>query len=369
MMSPTTKMRSVVGGSFLLVGISVFMHLELKSGFFVCTLLNNGVIKSAALQRWLEDIAAARLLIDQGEGIVTPVSELAFNECTPGTFLKASMGGTRPVVVRGAHTSSAILQWDVETLLRLFGNETSLELEKRIDPMQPSVTFGERLRMYQRGAIRQVNQVFFPYKHRKLRETLYQELGSHLAQNCAGHGDLVLGPIAMTVNVYRSFSNVSSGVAWHAHNIEAPSTVHVRGRKTWTLVSPQNTPLMRPESSLWGAVLFAQGNPYSYVDWDPIAHLQPMIDRVPRLEATVEAGDVLFVPAGWWHNTENERSDTDIISLVFSHFSIGPTLVKSHPPYAQLAVVNLAYVAGVEVVEFAKTLAQYVGGSLFQSWI
>jgi len=288
---------------------------------------------------------------------------MTLSECTPLRFKTLSAGGTRPVVIRGAHADSPILNWTVDRLFELFGNESSLTLEKRIDPHQPNVAFGERLQMYRKGQIRQVNQVFFPAKHRALRKRLHDELGAQLGRNCAGHGDLLVPPVALTLNVYRAYQNRSSGVAWHSHNIEAPSTVHVRGRKTWTLVAPEFTPLLRPVTSLWGAVLFAQGNPYSYVDWDPIAHLEPMISRIPKLTATLEAGDVLFVPTGWWHNTENERADIDVISLVFSHLSIGQTLLRTYPLYASLSWVNLAHVVGNEAMQAVALLWEYASVS------
>jgi len=352
------------GAAMLFVLAALLVQLELRSGFFMLTLLNNGVLQSQELQRWLEDAALERLVPSHYSGNSTALRvqslglpEMHFSQCTADAYQRLSEGGTKPVVVRGAHSDSPILNWTVDRLIELFGNESSLALEKRIDPQQPDLSYGERLRMYKRGEIRQVNQVFFPVKHREMRDTMFRELGSHIAQNCAGHADLLVPPIALTLNVYRAYANRSNGVAWHAHNIEAPSTVHVRGRKTWYVVAPEYTPLLRPVSSLWGAVLFAQGNPYSYVDWDPIEHLQPMISKIPVMKATLEAGDVLFVPAGWWHNTENENADMDVISLVFSHVSAGPTMMRTHLPFAFLAWYNMAAVAAIEVTQTARWLA------------
>lgn len=343
----------------------ILLHSEIRYGFFLLTLFNNNLFYSKDVDKFLKESALQRLLpkvnsdshIRDGRGLRSEaVPEISIDECNPELFQRLSRRGTRPVVVRGAHAGSPIVQWDVPRLLNTFGNESGLRLEARIDPKQPNVDFGERLRMYQRGEIRQVNQVIFPWRQSDIANKLLSQLDGGLARNCAGHADLTVPPVALTLNVYRAYANRSTGVAWHAHNIESPSTIHVGGTKSWILVSPEYTPLMRPVTSMWGAVLFALGNPYSYVDWDPVAHLQPELSRIPLLRTTCHSGDVLFVPSGWWHNTENERKDSDVISLVFSHVSAGPTLMRTHPPYVALAWANLAYVAAVEAVDAVRGL-------------
>eukprot|EP00929_Paragymnodinium_shiwhaense_P003908 TRINITY_DN104622_c0_g1_i1.p1 TRINITY_DN104622_c0_g1~~TRINITY_DN104622_c0_g1_i1.p1 ORF type:complete len:379 (+),score=42.29 TRINITY_DN104622_c0_g1_i1:71-1207(+) len=373
-MSGLGKGRGLGIGSALAVACACCVWYERHSGYFFSTLLNNGILGNGDAQRWLERSAAGSLL-DMPEAdylqlqtrsdimenqTFLKIPEIPIGQCSPAMFKELSGGGTRPVIVRGAHKSSPILEWTAESLLELFGNESSLALEKRIDPTQPDVTFGDRVRKYMAGDIRQVNQVFFMKKHQQLRKRIFKELGADLVRNCAGHSDALLPPIAITLNLYRAYQAKSTGVAWHAHTIEAPTTLHVRGKKTWTLVAPEYTPLLRPETSLWGAVLFAQDNPYSYVDWDPIQHLQPMISKIPMYRVTADPGDVLFTPAGWWHNTENERSDIDVISVVFSLLSAGPTSWRMHPATAALGWYNLLVVAGIEVVEGMKVPLQWL---------
>lgn len=348
----------------VIIGAAVawLVQQELCRGFFLLTILNNSFLHSAYLKGRLLEFAIEVLLPSSSTATEPePVPELEVRNCSPQSFLALSKGGTGPVVLRGVHAESSILGWTPRRLLELFGNESSLQLERRIDPTQPDESFGTRMEMYLAGKIRQVNQVFFARRHRDLRARILNELGGSLARNCAGHGDVWVPPIAMTLNVYRAYANQSTGVSWHAHNIEAPSTVHVRGEKSWILVAPEYTPLLKPETSLWGAVLFAQGNPYSYVDWDPVAHMEPLLSRIPRMSATLGAGDVLFVPTGWWHSTANAKTDEDVISLVFSHISAGPTLLRTYAPYAILSWFNIIHVACLEVVDHVKGWTSFQG--------
>jgi hypothetical protein len=89
------------------------------------------------------------------------------------------------------------------------------------------------------------------------------------------------------------------------HNLH----VHLRGRKRWLLFPPRET------SRLYSRGLFSGMPNFSAVDPE-----EPDYARYPRfcgaraLGATLEAGETLFIPHGWWHHT---RSLDDIVSMNF----------------------------------------------------
>jgi hypothetical protein len=88
------------------------------------------------------------------------------------------------------------------------------------------------------------------------------------------------------------------------HNLH----VHLTGRKRWLLFPPGSSQLY-PRGLLSGMPNFSQVDPE-----------RPDYDRHPRFRdaaaigATLDAGETLFIPHGWWHHT---RSLDDAISMNF----------------------------------------------------
>jgi ribosomal protein L16 Arg81 hydroxylase len=82
-----------------------------------------------------------------------------------------------------------------------------------------------------------------------------------------------------TGNAYMSFTGDGTfGRHWDTHDVFA---VQLRGRKRWNIYPP-TLPL-----------------PLSYQTHDQMGHQCPAL---PSHELTVEEGDVLYVPRGWWHH-------------------------------------------------------------------
>jgi hypothetical protein len=75
--------------------------------------------------------------------------------------------------------------------------------------------------------------------------------------------------------------------------------IQVQGRKRWLLYEPATLLFLDPA---------ARRMPYFYSDADPYAPeaaAAPLFARADRWEATVEPGDVLWVPPFWWHDVTN----------------------------------------------------------------
>jgi [protein]-arginine 3-hydroxylase / protease len=89
------------------------------------------------------------------------------------------------------------------------------------------------------------------------------------------------------------------------HNLH----VHLVGRKRWLLFAPSDSSRLYPRG------LFSSMPNFSHVDPE-----HPDNDRYPRfaaargLGATLNPGETLFIPHGWWHHT---RSLDDAVSMNF----------------------------------------------------
>jgi lysine-specific demethylase 8 len=89
------------------------------------------------------------------------------------------------------------------------------------------------------------------------------------------------------------------------HNLH----VHLSGRKRWLLYPPGQSSRVYPRGLLSGNPNFARVDPE-----------EPDYERYPRFRgataygATLDAGETLFIPSGWWHHT---RSLDGAVSMNF----------------------------------------------------
>jgi ribosomal protein L16 Arg81 hydroxylase len=93
---------------------------------------------------------------------------------------------------------------------------------------------------------------------------------------------------------------------------------HIYGRKRWRLIDPKYTPL-----------LYNHIGVFSKVDLEkPDYDRYPLFKEVPIIETVLEAGEIIFVPVGWWHQVKG----LDIsIALSFTNF-IFPNKYDFHNP-------------------------------------
>lgn len=96
-----------------------------------------------------------------------------------------------------------------------------------------------------------------------------------------------------------------SGSSWHVDpNATSAWNACVRGRKKWILCPPGKPPPGVDASSDGITVM----SPISLYEWFRVFYSsltqlrkEAAAGEVVALEATVEAGELLFVPSGWWH--------------------------------------------------------------------
>lgn len=86
------------------------------------------------------------------------------------------------------------------------------------------------------------------------------------------------------------------------------------GSKEWLLFSPEDTPNLysKQKDDSW-PMTSAVENPF-----EPDLTKYPKLSNAVSLRVVQEAGDVIFVPNGWWHTT---RSHTPTITVAWDHLS------------------------------------------------
>ncbi len=81
----------------------------------------------------------------------------------------------------------------------------------------------------------------------------------------------------------------------------------IYGRKTWKIIPPYYTHLLYNYTGVFSEVDYENPDYQSY----------PLFRDIPTLEVTLEPGDAIFMPVGWWHHVKS----LDVsISISFTNF-------------------------------------------------
>ena len=97
----------------------------------------------------------------------------------------------------------------------------------------------------------------------------------------------------------------------HAHTYADTLCAQLRGVKEWLLFAPDQSALLRPTRK------YLRGGACAGVDICNLGADAPALrsfERASGLFARAEPGDVLFIPAGWWHAAVAEEPGLTVSS-------------------------------------------------------
>jgi hypothetical protein len=223
---------------------------------------------------------ARRLAVDEGTGL------------SPAEFRSRYMDGLRPYLFRGAAKDwRCVREWSV----RRFGERFGADRVRLMDDDDfrrgttgegGELTLAEFAARVAAGGKEYIRCAPLEAGHPDLREALdLPWLERHCGPEHAGPLQFFMGGQGTRTPLHAEFcGNVM---------------VQVQGRKRWLLYEPGTLLFLDPA---------ARRLPYFYSDADPYAPEKaaaPLFARADRWEATVEAGDVLWVPPFWWHDVTN----------------------------------------------------------------
>jgi hypothetical protein len=245
------------------------------------------------------------------------VPRVSVDKVTPEEFFEKYERPNYPVIVEGAGKSKALSEWhDIDYMQQHTAPSTSFRTTSGAAPLPANFTLSaygmyekfayleeSPLYLFDRTAFntKQWSDDFFPEFHKRCPywdpagthgHDLLQHLGSERRPD---HTWLIMGP-KRSGSVFHIDPNATH--AWNAS---------IAGRKRWIFYPPGVTPPgIYPSSDGDEVALPLSVGEWLVQYWKE--HREQCRKRPPSerpLECTVDPGDVIFVPQGWWHMAIN----------------------------------------------------------------
>jgi hypothetical protein len=228
----------------------------------------------------------------------------------PSEFYRRWVANPRPVVLRGlASDSPAVREWTPEYFRRYAAD------------IAPVSSTGADTGSVMRSTLGEYLDYIAANQDLPLEQRTEPRYLANFANLCNSHPELLdqlaLDRVAPFLVGAKRADSVGahlfiglSGTGTPFHCAVAPNWfVQVQGRKRWTFVHPDHTPMMY--SVIGGDAYFA-GSLLEYPEPSPeeMAVDFPLWQFCPRYEVVLEPGDVLYNPPWYWHRIRNETSPT-----------------------------------------------------------
>lgn len=236
------------------------------------------------------------------EGIVDTLANPAIN-----TFLEEYLGRSRPLLVRGGVSDwKAVADWDFDYLVSRVGDkevDVSESVNGYFDLDQSNGGVERCTKMSFRNFIESIDEG--KEKDRKLY--LQQaSLAKCFPEICGDISEISYIPKRQKLfqNLWiGSKSNISPLHYDPANNFLA----QISGQKSILLADPASTKNLYPFGGMSGAPHVSQVRfP------NPDIEKFPKVKGVKLLSCTIDPGDMLYIPPGWWHQVETLRAGVSV---------------------------------------------------------
>lgn len=235
-------------------------------------------------------------------------------------FLTEHVYANRPGLFKHAVDRWPAMKWTPRNLVKKVGAETMVQIQHGRDAdaeyeinsplLRKTVPFGEFVDQVESTV---TNNFYLTANNHALADTPLSVLINDVANIGDGYLDmsqtarrmfLWLGPEGIVTPLHHDLT----------HNI----FIQIYGRKRFYLIPPDQVPYLYNHRAVFSRVNLLK----------PDLQRHANFARVGMIEVTVEPGDFLYIPAGWWHHVEGL---TTSISLSFINFANLPNLFVEWP--------------------------------------
>lgn len=213
-------------------------------------------------------------------------------------FVETYYAHSKPVVLKNAMNNWPLDQWNSQTLLKAVGGETVVEVmtgrdetemhEQNMRPHKSEMNFSEFIKIMEEGE----------------GNNTYITANSGVAKN-DNVQDFVKANTADIGNGYLDMSKMNLNHLWVGPkgtrtnlHYDMPSVLlaQLEGRKKVKLIPNMQVPYIYNNKTWFSDIPRIDS-------FDKSTH--PMVDSLDIIEVILEEGEVLFIPAAWWHEVES----------------------------------------------------------------
>lgn len=231
-------------------------------------------------------------------------------------FIHRYLAHNRPGIFRGAFDHWPARQWTPALLLEKIGAETPVQVQlgRSSDPdyernnanLRQTISFGEFIERVEGSASNDIYMTANNFTLDKPEFSFMREGIQNIGEQF-GEGYLASNPTAKTTFLWIGPAGIVTGMHKDLNHI---LFCQIYGRKTFRLYPAIQVPYMYS-----GLTVFGGTDPFN-----PDDPRYPLFKQAKAIEITVEAGDMLYIPIGWWHHVVGETASISVSVTSFKGF-------------------------------------------------
>lgn len=236
-------------------------------------------------------------------------------------FLRDYLSVNRPGLFPGSFDHWPARHWTPRTMLDLVGADTGVEVEANRGGDPHHMQNGDRLRRTMRFAdfVSHVesgsgNDVYMTANSFTLDSSPFGFVREQIGN--IGDGYLASAHLEKSMFLWMGPAGIVTGMHQDLNHI---FFCQIHGRKRFRLYPATQVPYVYNRK--W---VFSPVDPL-----EPAVSAYPLFDRATVFDVTVEEGDMLYIPIGWWHHVIGETAS---ISVSLTNIDRMPNHFIEYPP-------------------------------------
>ncbi|XP_072468913.1 tRNA wybutosine-synthesizing protein 5 isoform X2 [Notamacropus eugenii] len=221
-------------------------------------------------------------------------------------FLQRIYPQRKPVVLKGIDLGSCTSRWTVDYISQLGGTE---EVKIHVSAV-PQMDFISKNFVYRTLPFDKFVQRAAENKHKEF--FISEDVADIRKQFPLLEGDIKIPEFFEKKQFFSSVFRISSAglQLWTHYDVMDNFLIQVTGKKRVVLFSPRDA-----------QYLYLSGTKSEVLNLDnPDLNKYPLFFKARRFECVLEAGDVLFIPALWFHNVISEEFGVGV-NVFWKHLS------------------------------------------------